>query len=66
MKPIAGISPITGEMVDGDVFKREYEGIKNELMQILRSHKLSAGQAIYALNICRESIDAAMNATTDF
>lgn len=66
MKAISGISPISGEMVDGDTLEKEYDGIKNELMRVLRSHKLTAGQAMYALNICKESIDIAMNAVVDF
>lgn len=66
VKAISGISPITGEMVDGETFEKEYEEIKEELMQVLRQHKLTAGQANYVLGMCRESIDVAMNAIIDF
>jgi len=64
--PISGISPITGETVDGETLKKEYDSIKEELMQVLRQHKLTAGQAKHVLGICRENIDIVMNAIVDF
>lgn len=63
---IAGKSPLTGEMVDGQTCEKEYNSIKNELMQILRTHKLTAGQASYVLKLCKESIDIAINSVADF
>jgi hypothetical protein len=66
VKPITGKSPITGDMVDGETYQMEYDSIKNELMQVLRSHKLTAGQALYAIGICEKSIYSAIHSIVDF
>lgn len=42
MKAISGKSPVTGETVNGEVLEKDYDIVKNELMQILHSHKLTA------------------------
>ena len=66
MKAISGKSPVTGETVNGGVLEKDYDIVKNELMQILHSHKLTAGQAVYALELCKKSINTSMYAIVDF
>lgn len=66
VQAISGISPRSGETVDGETLEKDYNLLKKELMQVLRSHKLTAGQALYLLSMCREEIDVAMNRITVF
>lgn len=63
---ISGTLPVTGEEVDGVTLDREYDLLRKEVMQVMHSHNLTAGQAQYLLRLCTQAIDIATSQSTDY